>query len=111
MNLLKSLFAVALTVAAGAAAAGGLGTSAEFGGTYTTIQGWIDGDVGGIVALLIFAVGLGMGIMKQSLGAIVIGLGGALAAANGADVIDGIMGAALPVADVAATAVQNVPTL
>lgn len=111
MKMIKGMVFAVLGLAAGAAMAGTLGGSAEFGGVYTLIRDWIDGDVGGIMALLIFAVGLGFGIMKQSLGAIVVGLGGALAASNGADVIEGIMGAGLPVVDAAASVVQSVPTL
>lgn len=111
MKMVKGVVFAVLGLAATGAMAGTLGGSAEFGGVYTLIRDWIDGDVGGIMALLIFAVGLGFGIMKQSLGAIVVGLGGALAASNGADVIEGIMGAGLPVVDAAASVVQNVPTL
>lgn len=111
MKLVKAAVVLTALMGSTAAMAAGLGGSAEFGGVYSTIKTWIEGDIGGIIALLIFAVGMGMGIMKQSLGAIVIGLGGALAAANGADVIEGIMGAAAPVVDVTAATVQNLPTL
>lgn len=113
MNALKVILglAVALGSAAAVAGAGTLGGSAEFGTVYTTITGWVDGDIGGIIAILMFVVGLGMGIMKQSLGAIVMGLGGALTAAYGVDVIEGIFGAAVPVAEVATAVVQNLPTL
>lgn len=116
MNAKKMLIAAAAAlIAVGAtsamAGAGTLGTSTEFGTVYTTITSWVDGDIGGIIAILMFAVGLGMGIMKQSLGAIVMGMGGALTAAYGVDVIEGIFGAGVPVVEVATSVVQSIPTL
>lgn len=111
MNKIIAAGLLALAAPLAFAGAGTLGTSTEFGTVYSTITAWVDGDIGGIMAILMFAVGLGMGIMKQSLGAIVIGLGGALTAAYGVEVIEGIFGAAMPVAEVATKAVQNLPTL
>jgi conjugal transfer pilus assembly protein TraA len=58
------------------------------------IVSWIDGPLGSILAVAALTVGLGMGIMQQSIGAAIIGIGFAAAVNYGPEIIQGISGAA-----------------
>ncbi len=75
--------AVLATVAVGAIALGSdamAGTGGtEFDDIYNLLVGWTQGTLGKIIALGMFMVGLAAGIVNQSIVAVVIGIGGALA--------------------------------
>ena len=58
------------------------------------ILGWVDGPLGTILAIAALTVGLGMGIMQQSVGAAIIGIGFAAVVNYGPDILQGISGAA-----------------
>jgi conjugal transfer pilus assembly protein TraA len=87
------LVAAASLAAVGAAHAGSGGT--EFAAAYTLIEGWITGVLGKLMAIGALAVGLGIGIMKQSIVSVVVGLAMALAVFYGPTVISGIVTAVL----------------
>lgn len=84
-----ALAAVALT--SSEAMAGTAGT--EFDDIYSLLVGWTQGTLGKIIALGMFMVGLAAGIVNQSIIAVVIGIGGALALYYAPTVIDGVVAA------------------
>jgi conjugal transfer pilus assembly protein TraA len=73
------------------AAFGGTGGTAEFGTVYTTIEGWFQGTLGKTIALSSLGVGLGMGVVKQSVMAIVLGVSMGLGIYYGPTIIDSIV--------------------
>lgn len=81
---------------AGSAVAGSGGN--EFATAYGQIKDWMEGTLGKLMAVGALAVGLGMGVVKQSIMASVVGVSLALACAYGPGVLDGILTAALPIA-------------
>lgn len=83
------------TAVAGTAIAGSGGT--EFATAYAQIKDWMEGTLGKLMAVGALAVGLGMGVVKQSIMAAVVGVSLALACAYGPGVLDGILTAALPI--------------
>lgn len=89
-----ALLAVVGTAAlfAGADAMAGTGGT-EFDDIYTLLVGWTQGTLGKIIALGMFLVGLSAGIVNQSIVAVVIGIGGALALYYGPTVISGVVSA------------------
>lgn len=62
----------------------------EFELIYTTIRGWFEGTLGKVLAVSAFGVGMGVGIVKQSLMALAIGIGFAAALAYAPKIIDTI---------------------
>jgi len=76
-----------------AAMAGAGGT--EFDVIYGQLSDWTTGTLGKIIALGMIMVGLGMGVVRQSIVAVVVGVGGGLALANAPAVIDNIVGATI----------------
>jgi conjugal transfer pilus assembly protein TraA len=90
-----ALALVGLAAAFNMAAAGTGGV--EFDAVYTTIQGWFQGTLGKIIAVTALGVGLSIGIIRQSIMAVVIGVAMALALYYGPTVIDGLITATLPV--------------
>ena len=86
--------ALVLMVAGGLAVAGTGGT--EFDTIYQTLLGWLQGTLGKIIALTALAVGLTIGIMRQSIMAVVVGVAMAMALYYGPTVIDGVVAAGLP---------------
>jgi len=67
------------------------GTDTTFDGIYNVIVGWATGSLGKLIAVGAFLVGMGMGIIRQSVMAIVIGIGVALVMFYGPGIIDGIV--------------------
>ncbi len=100
MKQLKALFTNKAVVASAVAAAALLSTDAmagtggtEFDDIYTLLVGWTQGTLGKIIALGMFMVGLSAGIINQSIVAVVVGIGGALALYYGPTVISGVVSA------------------
>lgn len=71
------------------AAQAGTGGS-EFSDIYDLLTGWSKGTLGKVMAVGMFLVGIGMGIVKQSVMAAVTGVGGALVLNYGPAVIDNV---------------------
>ncbi|MGP3505454.1 TraA family conjugative transfer protein [Paracidovorax citrulli] len=93
---LKSLAApvlLALTIAAALApmqaSAGAGGT--EFTQVYDQLTGWSNGTLGKVLGIAALLVGLGVGVIKQSVIAAVVGIAMALTAGFGPGVIDGVI--------------------
>ncbi|MBS3964147.1 MAG: pili assembly chaperone [Methylomonas sp.] len=100
MKQLKALFTNKAVVASALAAAAVMSTDAmagtggtEFDDIYTLLVGWTQGTLGKIIALGMFMVGLSAGIINQSIVAVVVGIGGALALYYGPTVISGVVSA------------------
>jgi conjugal transfer pilus assembly protein TraA len=70
------------------AMAGSGGT--EFEDIYDLLMGWSQGTLGKVMAVGMFLVGIGMGIVRQSVTAAVTGVGGALVLNYGPTVIDNV---------------------
>lgn len=64
------------------------GTDATFDDVTTTISGWAKGSLGKTLSMATFVVGIGAGIMRQSLMAAVLGVGSALVMNYGPTVIE-----------------------
>lgn len=82
-----------VAVVASAAVAGAGGT--EFGAIVTQLQGWLEGGLGQVLALGALAVGLGIGIVQQSIMSVVVGIAMAIAVFYGPGVLTGIITAGL----------------
>jgi conjugal transfer pilus assembly protein TraA len=68
---------------------------AEFEEIWITLQDWIEGTLGRIIAAGIVIVGIVAGIARQSLMAFAIGIAGGMGLYNTPTIIDEIMGATL----------------
>ncbi|TXH34435.1 MAG: hypothetical protein E6Q94_04690 [Burkholderiaceae bacterium] len=93
-----ALVAIATAVASGVAIAGTdttFGTTAAGSGPVGTMTGWLEGSMGRLFAIGSLAVGLGVGIVKQSVMSVAIGTGIALAASAGPTVLSSIFSAAI----------------
>lgn len=88
-NLKKFGLPLALAIAASGTAFAG--TDTTFTAIYTTISGWATGSLGKLFALAAFIVGMGIGLVKQSAMAIVLGLAFALIMFYGPGVIDSLV--------------------
>lgn len=86
--------AAPVAVVAGTAVAGSGGT--EFGAIVTQLQDWLEGGLGQVLALGALAVGLGIGIVQQSIMSVVVGIAMAIAVFYGPGVLTGIITAGLP---------------
>lgn len=84
-----SVLAAPVAVVAGAAVAGGGGT--EFGAIVTQLTDWLEGGLGQVLALGALAVGLGIGIVQQSIMSVVVGIAMAIAVFYGPGVLTGII--------------------
>jgi len=78
---------------ASAAWAGTGGT--EFTDLYTTLQGWSQGYLGKTLAIGSFIIGMGIGIVQQSLMAIALGIGAGMAVQYTPDIIESMVTALL----------------
>lgn len=87
MKLLKKL---GLVAAAGSliAAQAHAGTDATFDDVTNTLTGWSKGSLGKTLSMATFVVGVGAGIMRQSLMAAVLGVGSSLVMNYGPTVIE-----------------------
>ncbi|MFA5180417.1 MAG: TraA family conjugative transfer protein [Syntrophales bacterium] len=63
----------------------------EFTDLYTTIQGWSQGYLGKTIAIGAFIVGMGIGIAQQSIMAIALGIGSAMAVQYAPNIIDSMV--------------------
>lgn len=77
-HLLKMLPVAAILVI-GLSASAFAGVDVTFADVETALTDWATGSLGRALAIGIFIVGVGVGIARQSLMAIVTGLGGAMA--------------------------------
>lgn len=95
----ETAMAVSTTSTSGGGSSGGGGQLASksdvFNPLYRTLVAWTDGPLGKFIALLAIIIGIAAGIMRQSLTAVVIGLGAAIIFANAPTIIDAIMGTSL----------------
>lgn len=93
MNLNKtlknSLSPLLLAVVASSAALAG--TDATFDPIYDQIRGWAEGSLGKLLAVSAFLIGMGIGLVRQSAMAVVLGLTFALIFAFGPTIIDSIV--------------------
>jgi conjugal transfer pilus assembly protein TraA len=92
-----NLVAAAMALIAGAVttlAVAGSGGNAQFGGLSQQMIGWAQGSLGIIIAIAALLVGLSIGVVKQSMMAVVTGLGIAIALYYGPTVIASMLSAA-----------------
>lgn len=82
------MMGVALLAPALAMAGAGGG---EFTEVYDQLTGWANGVLGKVLGVAALLVGLGVGVIKQSVIAAVVGIAMALTAGFGPGVIDGII--------------------
>ena len=82
-----------VAVAAGAAAFAGGGGTQQFGSLATELQDWAQGSLGIVISIAALLVGLSIGVVKQSLMAVVTGIGIAIALYFGPEVITGVLNA------------------
>ena len=68
---------------------------AEFDTIYSTLTDWAQGTLGRVIALGMILVGLGIGVIRQSIMGAIVGVAGGLALFNAPDIIDGIVGAVI----------------
>ena len=87
-----TLAAPALVVT-GAAVAGGGG--AEFDVAVAQMVDWLEGGLGQLLSLAALAVGLGIGIVQQSIMAVVVRIGMAIAGFYGPGILTGIISGAV----------------
>jgi conjugal transfer pilus assembly protein TraA len=78
-----------VAVVTGAAVAGGGG--AEFDVAVAQMVDWLEGGLGQLLSLAALAVGLGIGIVQQSIMAVVVGIGMAIAVFYGPGILTGII--------------------
>ena len=71
--------------------AGTSGGGVEFEDIYSTLTGWTQGALGKTIAVGAFLTGIAMGIVRQSVMAIVVGLSTALAVNYTPTIIDSIV--------------------
>lgn len=86
---------VASLAATSQAFAGAGGT--EFTQVHDQVSGWANGTLGKVLGVAALLVGLGIGVIKQSVMAAVVGVSMALVAGFGPGVIDGVITAGLPI--------------
>jgi conjugal transfer pilus assembly protein TraA len=89
--LMLAVLALAMTPMAVQAGAGG----GEFDTIYTTLTDWSQGTLGRVIALGMVLVGLGIGVIRQSIMGAIVGIAGGLALFNAPEIIDGIVGAVI----------------
>lgn len=78
------------------AMAGAGGT--EFTQVYDQLTGWANGTLGKVLGVAALLVGLGVGVIKQSVIAAVVGIAMALTAGFGPGVIDGVVSSGVAIA-------------
>ena len=87
MNAMALPFLLAV-VATGTVMAG---TDTTFDSIYTTVEAWAEGSLGKLFAVSAFIIGMGIGLVKQSAMAIVLGLAFALIMFYGPGIIANIV--------------------
>jgi conjugal transfer pilus assembly protein TraA len=86
------LAALAVATLSTAALAGG-GGAQQFGTLANELQSWAQGALGIVISIAALLVGLSIGVVKQSLMAVVTGIGIAIALYFGPTVITGVLNA------------------
>lgn len=76
----------------GATAVAGTGGT-EFDAALTAIRDWFEGSLGKLISITTLGVGLAVGMMRQSIMAVVVGIAMALAFAYGPGILDGLVAA------------------
>lgn len=94
---LKGKLAVALPLALAAVLAHAGAGGTEFQSIYDQVRGWTNGVLGKTLAVSALLVGLGIGVIKQSVLSAVVGVAMGLVAGFGPNVVDSIITAALPI--------------
>ena len=89
-KILRNAALVGLVV--GASAVAGTGGT-EFDAALTAIRDWFEGSLGKMISITTLGVGLAVGIMRQSIMAVVVGIAMALAFAYGPGILDGLVAA------------------
>lgn len=87
------LIAAITMLSVGSAYAGTGGT--EFDTVWTTLTDWSQGTLGKIIALGLVMTGLGMGVVRQSIMAVVVGISCGLSLFNAPVIVENIVGAVL----------------
>jgi len=95
-NLVKKAALPAIVAGASLPALAGTGGT-EFNTVYDQISGWTEGTLGKTITVAALLVGLGIGVIKQSVIAAVVGLAMAMVAAFGPGVIEGVFTASMPI--------------
>src|SRR5689334_16424785 len=67
------------------------GTDTTFDTVYQTVKGWAEGSLGKLLAVSAFIVGMGIGLMRQSIMAIVLRLAFALVMFYGPSIMESIV--------------------
>ena len=89
------LFAAALMVVLAAPEWVQAGSGGPLEGVYGDLRTWVTGNVGKVAALAMILVGFIGGIVKQSLGSFVVGVGGGMGLSASPDVIELVFTATL----------------
>lgn len=79
---------VVALVTVGSAAAG---TDTTFDTIYNTVKAWAEGSLGKLLAVSAFIIGMGIGLVRQSVMAIVLGLAFALIMFYGPAIMESIV--------------------
>jgi len=87
---------VAIAAMPGIAMAGGGGAGQEFQEIWTTLEGWVQGTLGRIIALTMIVVGIVYGIGRQNIMAFVMGPSAGIGLYYSPVIIENVMGAGLP---------------
>ncbi len=84
-----------ITVAGAVSAASGSSPNITFTLIFDKLNYWATGSLGKVISIAMFIVGLGAGIVKQSVMAVVAGVGAAIVLAYGPVVIDDMFAATI----------------
>lgn len=93
MLMIALFLALAFVSMSSQAGAGGT----EFTQVYDQITGWANGTLGKTLAVSALLVGLGVGVIKQSIIAAVVGVAMALVSGFGPGVIDGVISSGIAI--------------
>lgn len=88
---------VAVATMPGLAMAGGGGGGEEFIEIWSTLEGWVQGTLGRIIALTMIVVGIVYGIGRQNIMAFVMGPAAGIGLFYSPVIIENVMSAGLPV--------------
>ncbi|TNC80104.1 MAG: hypothetical protein C9356_15715 [Oleiphilus sp.] len=69
------------------------GPALDFQAAMQQVQDWTEGTLGALLAFSLLVVGIGMGIMRQSIAAVVPGVASAIALSQGPGILLTIFGA------------------
>jgi len=69
------------------------GNDFDFDATLNTLQQWSEGSLGVVIAITLMLAGIGMGIMKQSIAAVIPGIAAAIALSEGPGILINVFGA------------------